>query len=176
MEGLVNNIAEPRWVFHKVIMLGAMARDADSIGFLKRITADQARRHLSGDDDHRDRIHQCIGDACNDIGRAGAAGDEDNAGLSRRACIAFGSMRRTRFGTNEDMFDALLLEQRVIDGEHCTAGIAEHDFHAEIDKRLDEDFGSGQFGGHDVLLLQCGINDKAAAVMDNKLWCQGLIV
>ena len=80
-----------------------------------------------------------------------------------------------RFGTDEDVADALLLEQRVVNWKHRAAGIAEHDFHAEIDKRLDEDFGSGQFGRHTSLLLQCGINGKAAAVMDNKLWCQGFV-
>jgi hypothetical protein len=33
-------------------VLGARPRDADGVAFLKRIIADQVRRHLTGDADH----------------------------------------------------------------------------------------------------------------------------
>jgi hypothetical protein len=57
--------------------------------------------------------------------------------------------------TDEDVANPFLLEQGVVDREHGPARIAEHDFDAEIDKRLDEDFGSGHFGRH-WMFLCCG--------------------
>ena len=44
-----------------------------------------------------------------------------------------------------------MTEQRVVDRQNRTAGIAEHDLHAEIAQRLDQDVGSTQLG-HEVLL------------------------
>ena len=82
MERLVDDIAQRFGRFHEIVMLGAMPRDADCIGFLKGIGADQVRRDLAGDDDHRDRIHQRVCDAGDGIGRAGARGDEHDAGLA----------------------------------------------------------------------------------------------
>ena len=79
----MDDIAKAGGIFHKVIMLGAVPRDADRIGFLKRIAADQARRHLSGDDDHWDRIHQGVSDAGDRVGRTGSASDQHNAGFAR---------------------------------------------------------------------------------------------
>ncbi len=63
MEGLAHRRGEPRRILHQIIVLGAVAGDADRVGFLKRVGADQRGRDLAGDDDHRDRIHQRIGDA-----------------------------------------------------------------------------------------------------------------
>ncbi len=132
-------------------MLGDMAGDADGIGFLKRVGADQASRHLTGDDHHRDRIHQRIGDAGNRVGRAGTGCDEHDAGFAGRAGIALRRMGRCLFVADEDVADALLFEQRVVDREHRAAGIAEHDLHTEVAQRLDQDVCSA-FLGHGVLL------------------------
>ena len=134
--------AELGRVLHQIIMLGAVARDADGVGFLERVGADQRGRHLAGDDDHRDRIHQRVGDAGDRVGRARAGGDEHDAGLAGRAGIAFGRVRRRLLVADEDVADAVLLEQRVVDRQHRAAGIAEHDLHAEIAQRLDQDIGS----------------------------------
>ena len=51
-------------------------------------------------------------------------------------------MGRGLFVADEDVADALLLEQRVINWEDGPAGIAENDVHTEIAQRLDEDIGS----------------------------------
>ncbi len=155
MERLVNDTAQLGRVLHEVVMLGAVARDADGVGLLKRIAADQAGRHLSGDDDHRDRIHQRVGNAGDGVGRAGAAGDEHDPWLAGRAGIALCRMGRGLLMADENVLDPPLLEQRVIDREHRAAGIAEHDLDTEIDQRLDEDFGSGFFGRHQEYVLCC---------------------
>ena len=125
-------------VLHEIIMLGAVARDADRVRFLERVGADQVRRDLAGDDDDRDRIHQRIGEPGDDVRRAGTGCDEHDARLARRPRIAFGGMRRAAFLADEDVADTLLLEQRVVDRQDGAAGIAEHDLDAEIAQRLDQ--------------------------------------
>ena len=42
--------------FDEIIVLGAGPRDAHRVAFLERVVADQMGRHLSGDDDERDRV------------------------------------------------------------------------------------------------------------------------
>ena len=90
------------------------------------------RRNLPGDDNHRDGVHQCIGDAGDRIGRARARGDEDDTRLAGRAGIAFGGMGGGLFMADEDVADALLLEQSVINRQHSAAGIAKNDLNPEI--------------------------------------------
>ena len=103
MERLVDRRAELRRILHQIIMLRAMPRDADRVGFLERVGADQGGRHLPGDDDHRDRIHQRVGDAGDGVGRAGAGGDEHDAGLAGRTRIAFRGVGRGLLVADEDV-------------------------------------------------------------------------
>ena len=58
-----------RRIFHQVVMLGAVARDAHGVGFLKCIGPDQRGRDLAGDNYQRDRIEKCIRNSGNGIGR-----------------------------------------------------------------------------------------------------------
>ncbi len=57
---------------HQIIMLGAMAGDADRVGFLEGVRADQMGRHLAGDADQRNGIEQGVGEAGDGVGGAGA--------------------------------------------------------------------------------------------------------
>ena len=97
--------AELGGVLHQVIVLGAVAGDADGVGLLEGVGADQRGRHLAGDDDHRDRVHQRVGDAGDRVGRAGAGGDEHDAGLAGRARIALRGVGRGLFVADEDVLD-----------------------------------------------------------------------
>src|SRR3546814_6210706 len=60
MKRLVDDMAEFRRVLHQIIMLGAMAGEADRVRFLKGVSADQVRRNLTGKNDHGDAVHQRI--------------------------------------------------------------------------------------------------------------------
>ena len=60
-----------------------MARDADSVGLLKRIRPNERGGNLPGDNNHRDGIHQRIGNAGDGVGRAGAGCNQNHAGLTR---------------------------------------------------------------------------------------------
>jgi hypothetical protein len=57
-------------------------------------------------------------------------------------------MRRRLLVADEDVLDAVLLEDRIVDRKHRAAGIAEHDLHTEIAQRLDQDVCSTLLG-HD---------------------------
>ena len=71
MERFVDGPCQILDLFDQVIMLGAGTCDADGISFLERIVADQMCRNLAGQTDHRNRIHQRIGQAGHTIGCTG---------------------------------------------------------------------------------------------------------
>ena len=129
-----------------------MAGEADGVGFLECVGADQVGRDLAGDDHQRDRIHERVGDAGDRVGRAGARGHEDHAGLAGRTGIALRRMRRGLFVAHQDVLDPATAKQRVVDRQHGTTRIAEHDLHAEIAQRLDQDIGSTLLGHHVKIL------------------------
>ena len=148
MKCLMNDARQLAGVFHQIIMLGAVARDADRVRFLKGIGADQLRWHLTRDDDHGDRIHQRVGDAGDGIGRAGAGGDQDDAGLAGRAGIALRHVGCALFMADQHMLDRGVIVERVINGQHRAAGIAEHDLDTEIDQAFNQYVRAALFG-HD---------------------------
>jgi hypothetical protein len=77
-------------------------------------------------------------------------------------------MRRAAFLADEDVADAILLEDRIIDGKHGPARITEHDLDTEIGQGLDQDVCAGTFLGHGlyslsggaarVAMLRCDVN------------------
>jgi hypothetical protein len=150
-------------IVHQIIVLGAVPRDADRVGLLKRIGPDQTSGHLPGDDHHRDRIHPRIGDTGHRIGRTGAAGDEDDARLAGGAGIAFRRMRRAGFVPHEDMaqaaFALIFAEQLVIDRQHRAAGIAEYEFDALLHQRIDQDSRATALLRHGNLLHWLGLRE-----------------
>ena len=87
-----------------------MARDANGIGLLKRIGADQIGRNLTRQNYQWDRIHKGICNAGDSIGGAGAGCDKHNAGLTRRAGITLRRMGGARLMPDKDMFDFLMLK------------------------------------------------------------------
>ena len=145
VKGLVNHGAQPVGVHDQIIMLGAVARDAHRVAFLKGVGADQRRRHLTRQHDHRDRIEQRVGDAGDGIGRARPRCDEHDAGLAGRARIALCRMGRGLFVANEDMLDRGMIEEGVVDRKHRAARIAEHRIDPEVDQRLNHHVGTTHF-------------------------------
>ena len=121
---------------HEIIVLGAMAGDADRVGFLEGVRADQMGRHLAGDADQRNGIHQGVGEAGDGVGRAGAGGDEQAADLAGRAGVAFRRMGRALLVAHQYVLDLGLMEKRVIDRQDRAAGIAEQGRHALDPARL----------------------------------------
>ena len=145
MERLVHDRAETVGVHHEIIVLGAVARDAHRVAFLEGVGADQRRRDLTGQHDHRNGIEQRVGDAGDGIGRAGARGDEYDAGLAGRARIALCRVGCRLFVADEDVLDRRVLVERVIDGKDRAARIAEHRIDPEVDQRLNHHVGTTHF-------------------------------
>ena len=148
VKGLVQNARQVRDVAHEIIMLGAMAGDANRVGFLKGVRADQMGRNLPGDADEGNGIHQGVGEAGDGVGGAGAGGDEQAADLARRARIAFRRMGRALFMAHQHVLDLRLMEKRVIDRQDRAAGIAEQGRNTLILQGLHHHFGAGHHLRH----------------------------
>ena len=148
VERLVQDARQRVHVLDEIIVLGAGARDADRVAFLEGVVADQMRRHLAGDADHRNRIHQRIGQAGDGVGRAGARGDEHDADLAGRARIAFGGMHGALLVAHENVLDAVLLVQLVIDRQDGAARIAENMLDALIGESLKHHLGARHCARH----------------------------
>ena len=148
VERLVQDARQVLDAAHQIIVLGAVAGDAGRVAFLERVRADQVGRHLAGDADERNGVHQRVGEAGDRVGRAGPRGDQQHADLAGRARIALGGVRRPPFLTDENVTDLVLVEDRVVDRQHRAAGIAEDELDALILERLDHHFGAGHVLGH----------------------------
>ena len=148
VERLVQHARQVRDVLDQIIVLGAAARDADRVAFLERVRADQRRRHLPRDADHRDRIHQRIGEARDRVGRARPGRHQHDADLAGRARIALGHVRRALLVPHQDVPHLVLLEDRVVHRQHRAAGIAENIGHALIHQRLDHHLRARHLLGH----------------------------
>src|SRR5258706_5589439 len=115
-------------VLDQEIVLDAGTRDADRIAFLKRILPNRVSRYLPGDDDHRDGIHIGGSDTGDRIGHAGSGGHQGHAGPAGCTRIGIGSMNSSLFMTYENVLEAFLLVNFVVDDQHGAAGIAEYEF------------------------------------------------
>ena len=153
IESLVQDARQVLDRTHKVIVLRAMAGDADRIAFLESIRADEMGRHLSGEADERNGVHQGVREAGDGIGRAGARGHQQHADLAGRAGIALGRMGRALLVAHQHVLHEVLLEDGVIDRKDRTAGIAENRLDALVLQGLDDHFRTGHLFRHGRLRL-----------------------
>ena len=126
-------------------MLGASPRDTDGIGFLEGVVADQMSWYLTGQTNHRDRVHHGIGKTGYRICRARAGCHEHSAYLTSRARIAFRRVHRRLLVAGQHMPQIVLLEQCVINRKHGAARIAENDVNALVHQGFNDDLASKQF-------------------------------
>ncbi len=126
VEGLLQRQRELVYVVDQEVVLDAGPRDADGIALLEGVLADVVVRHLSRDDDDRDRIHVGGSDPGHGIGRARARRDERDADPVRRACQAVGGVNGCLLVADENVLHLILLEERIINVQHGATGIAEN--------------------------------------------------
>ncbi len=124
----------------QIVVLGGGAGDTGGIRLLESVIADEMGRHLAGEADDGDTVHQRIDQPGHRVGRARAGGDQHHPHLAGGAGIAFRGVDRGLFVADEDVADGVLLEERVIDGEDGAARIAENDLHPLILEGFEEDF------------------------------------
>ena len=92
------------------------------------------RRHLAGQANDRNGIHQRVSEAGNRIGGARARGDQHNANLSGRARITFGGMNSPLLVAHQNVTQLVLLKDLVVNRKDSTAWIAEDDLNTLIDQ------------------------------------------
>ena len=84
------------------------------IGLLKGVRSDHEGRHLSGQNDNRDAVHQRIGHAGHGICGTGAGGNKAHTGFACGARISFGGVGRALFVAHQNVADIVLLKNLVI--------------------------------------------------------------
>ena len=136
--GLADHLAEIVDILDEIVVLGAGASDPHRVGFLKRVVADHVGRHLPGQADDRDAVHQRIGEPGDAVGGARPRSDQNRAHLAGGARVAFRRVDRALLVPHQDVAQLVLLEDGVVDGQYRAAGIAEHDVYAEIDQRAND--------------------------------------
>src|SRR5690606_7322111 len=94
---------------------------------------------LAADDHHGDGVQVGGGDAGDGIGHAGTAGHQGDADFLGGTGIGVGRMHGCLFVTHENVLEAILLVDCVVDIEHGAAGIAENVFHAFVRERAHDD-------------------------------------
>ena len=109
VERLLHRHRQVAHVLDEEVVLDDRPRDADGVALLERVQADRRRRHLAGDDHHRDRVHVGGRDAGDGIGHARAGGDERDADLAGRARIAVGGVHRGLLVAHQDVLDVSCL-------------------------------------------------------------------
>ena len=72
VERLMDRVGQRVGVFHQPVVFRTRAGDADGIGLLKPVRADEERRHLTRENHDRDRVEQRVGQTGDGIRRAGA--------------------------------------------------------------------------------------------------------
>ena len=98
--------------------------------------------HLAGDADDRHRIHQCIGETGDGIGRAGPGRHEHDADTTRRAGVTLRGVYGALLVTHEHVGNLVLLDQLIVDRQNRTAWIAEDVLDALILQGLQDHLGT----------------------------------
>ena len=111
---------------HEEVVLGDGHRDAGGVAFLERVGADRRRRHLTGDHDHRDRIHHRVAQRRHDVGRGRTTRHHRHARAPGGVGEAFGHVAGALLVAHEDVADRRI-EDRVVDGEDGAARQSEDD-------------------------------------------------
>lgn len=130
-------------VANEIIVLGAWPRDSNRVAFLEGIIADEVRWYLAGDADDRDRIHHRICQACDSVGGAWSRRDENRPNFARGAGITFSSMYRALLMTHEHVLDSVLIENGIINRQHCATGITKNVLDTLIFQGSQDNFRAG---------------------------------
>ena len=110
---------------HQLVVLGARARDAERVALLEGVGADRRRAHLTGDADHRDRVHEGVHQRRDEVGRRRPGGHHRHARLAGDVGVALGHVPGALLVAHQHVPDRRL-EQRVVGRQDAPARQAEH--------------------------------------------------
>ena len=137
VERLMDRTRQVRHILHQIAMLGAGPGDADDVGLLKGVVADQMGRHLAGQADHRNTVHHGVGETGDAVGGARTRGHQNDADLAGRTRVTLGRVNRRLLVAHQHMTQFILFEDGVIDRKYSAAGITEYEIDALVDQSLE---------------------------------------
>ena len=129
VERFVHDLRQIRHILHHEIVLGTGARDAERVGFLERIAADELAGHLPGDGHDRNRIHQRIHQARDQVGRARAGRGAAHANFAGGARIAFGREAGVLFMAHQHVANVMVVHG-VVERQRHASRVTEKAIHA----------------------------------------------
>ncbi len=103
------------------VVLGDRHRDAADVGLLERVRADRGGPDLAGHGDHRDRVHVCVRDRGDQVGRARAGRRHAHADASGRRGEPLRGVAGPLLVPDQDVPD-LGVHQRVVRRQDRPAG------------------------------------------------------
>ena len=131
LEGPADGIRQLVDILDDGAVFGNGHADAVDVDLLEGVLAQQVVGHVAGDGHHGNRIHIGGGDACDQVGGAGAAGGETYADLAGGSGVTVGRVGRALLMGRQDVGDLVtVLIQSVIYIEDRASRIAEYGIHA----------------------------------------------
>ncbi len=126
-------------------MLGARPGDAHDVHFLKRIVADQRRRHLPRKHHYGNGIHIRRSDSRNRIGGPGSRGHQTDPHLARGPGITVRRMGRALLVPHQKMLQKWGAGQFIVNIQHHAAGKSENMLDAFAFQTFQKNLTAGQF-------------------------------
>jgi hypothetical protein len=128
-------MSRPAGVGNEPVVLGRGTGDADRVARPEGVVADEVGRNSASEADDGNAVHQGIDETGDHVGRPRPRGDEDDSDLAGGARVAPGGMDRGLLVAHEDVADAVLPRQRIVDRQDSPARITEDDLDALVGKR-----------------------------------------
>ena len=113
----------------QVIVFGAGTRDAEGIGLLEGVAANQLGRNLAGDRDYWDGIHHGVHQPGGQVGGAGTGGGAADPHFPRGASVTLRGECRILFVPHQHVMDGVVVED-IVKRNGDSAGIAEQAIHS----------------------------------------------
>ena len=141
VERLMDGLGQFADVLDHEVVLGGGAGDAEGVGFLERVGADQLAGDLAGEGDDGDGIHHRVHQTGHEVGGPGTGGGAADTYAAGGPGVALRCESRILFVTDQYVVQRMVVEC-VIKGERYTAGIAEDAVHAFANQTFQQHFGA----------------------------------
>ena len=146
-EGFFDRFSQLRDVLHQEVMLDTGSGDPDGVAFLEGIAANHREWNLTGQDDKWNGIHISRRNTRDRVSSPRARSHQGHADLTGGACIAVGSMHSGLLVAHQNVLDALLTVDGVVDVEGSATWIAPDELDPFGLQGFDEDVSAHQLWG-----------------------------
>ena len=139
VEGLGDGRGNVLGALDLAVPFGDGLRDADEIGLLKGVGAQQRGADLSGDEHQRRGVHQRVGQPRHGVRGAGAGGHEADPDAAADPGVALCGVYGALLVAHEDVAQAVaVVVKRVVNGDDSASGVAEEGIYPLVQKRFDQ--------------------------------------